>query len=159
MYGRAAMREPTCRNVIGVIESLHRLDLPDEPWLKLVASNLAPLVDPDDMGQMAMNVFCPDPTSFQPRMVLELGMSDALRGVFRQGAHALPPAYVADGLLSRSWCFNADLEGWSEIPGNADGAMAALGVKDMLTIGACDLDGHAVWFGSFQRERRRQTPE
>jgi len=141
-------------DLVGVIEALYRFDLGNEAWLRLVASEVAPLVDRDRKGSVAMSVFCPDATQFSPTGVAEIGVSDAVSTLFRQGVPGLPPEYVADSFFNRSWCFSADLEGWDRIPGVSDGAAAALGVADLLGIGTSELDGRGCWFGSFQGQRR-----
>lgn len=142
-------------DLVGVVEALYRFDLSNHEWLSLVAGQVAPLVDPYRKGVVAMGIACDDPMAFAPTCVVELDMPDAVRTLFRQGVPGIPPEYIADGYLSRPWCFSADLAGWERIPGVSDGAAAAQGMLDLLGLGAAEPDGRGCWFGAFQAERRR----
>jgi DNA-binding CsgD family transcriptional regulator len=137
-----------------VLEALYRLDLEFEPWSRNVAEALREVLDQDQLGVLGALYDCPDPCSMTMGRRVHHEVPDQLLNLFERGAHALPPEYVADKYLGRSYSFAASLRGWAEIPPVRDGTVFAHGIADLLTLSTTEPDGAGCAFFSFRSERR-----
>jgi DNA-binding CsgD family transcriptional regulator len=144
---------------VGLVEALYRFDLSTDAWLGLVLGGLSPLLDRDHLGIFGGFYGCPDPVTFAPTCLAERGVSDELRAIFQEGLAALPPVFVAGGLLCRSWFIGDEVEGWQDISAVRSGALAAQGLRNMLVLNAVEPDGSGCSFFSFWTERRRLPGE
>jgi hypothetical protein len=149
-----ALRRRSADAMTAILEALYRLDLEFEPWSRHVAEALREVLDEDHLGVLGALYDCPDPCSMTMGRLVHCEVLDHLLNLFEEGARALPPEYVADKYLGRSYSFAASLRGWAEIPPVRDGTALAHGVADLLTLSTTELDGAGCAFFVFRGQRR-----
>lgn len=143
---------PRAFGLTTLCRALHRVDLDDERWLRLVLRELAPIIDRDRLGCVATTFRLARRATFAPEVVVVAGMHERLRAAFDNGLRNLPREYVIERYFNRSWSFGTTLPGWSRIPGVVDGTLCAFGVRDLFVVTALAPDGQGCSFGGFSRQ-------